>query len=55
MTRSMIEAVTMACNVDCTLYRQGVCRWLWPHKDECPRVRHYMRGYDVTDDDERTY
>lgn len=55
MTRSMLEAVTMACNVDCPHYRQGVCRWPWPHKDECPTVRHYMMCRDLPDEDEQTY
>ena len=54
MIRSQIEAVTMACNVDCPRFRQGDCPYRWPQKDECPHVRHYMGGYDIASDDDCT-
>lgn len=54
MIRSQIEAVTMACNIDCMLFRAGRCPYRWPEKDECPHVRHYMGGYDIASDDDCT-
>lgn len=54
MKRALIEAVTMACNSGCMLFRAGRCPYRWPDKDECPHVRHYMGGYDIANDDDCT-
>lgn len=54
MIRSQIEAVTMACNQGCSLFRAEHCPYKWPNKDRCGRVRHYMGGYDVASDDDYT-
>lgn len=49
---ALFQAQDIACTTDCARYREGNCPFFWSDKVNCPRIRFYMHGYDVSDSNE---
>lgn len=49
---ALFQAQDIACTTDCARYREGNCPFFWSDKVNCPRIRYFMGGYDVSDSNE---